>query len=196
MAIEVPFQVEFDIPHGVELTPAESANIMKLVGVRYASFMKRRFDTFSQGGGDWKPLAKSTLRARDRKVKKSKKKKTQAEAVVANHSILVDTGTLRGALNIGATGTGDGAELVTNVNPQESSVTMRFTGKIHPPPKDGKKKKDCKGLTIAALAAIQHYGSQERNIPARPILVEPNAEQMGKLEDLIRRQVKKAYETR
>ncbi len=33
-------------------------------GVRYRSFLQRRFLAFSRGGGDWPPLAASTIRAR------------------------------------------------------------------------------------------------------------------------------------
>ncbi len=195
--MEVPIQVEFEIPKGLDLTPTETAKIMKFAMKRYSDFMQRRFDNFSKGEGNWKPLAKSTLRARDRKADKLRKgkKKTQAETIATNHSILRDDGILMNAMVVDKEGNGKYATVTTNATPTESVATLSFKAINHPPPKEGKKK-SYKGITMAALAAIQHYGSQERNIPARPILVEPNAEQTAQLESLIARQVKKAYETR
>ena len=35
-------------------------------GSRYSAFIRRRFDQFSRGGGDWPPLAASTIYARSR----------------------------------------------------------------------------------------------------------------------------------
>lgn len=55
--------------------------------VRYYAETKRNFQRNSRGGGQWKPLASSTL--------KQKKKKT---------SILIRTGTLLGALGVKAPG--------------------------------------------------------------------------------------------
>ena len=46
---------------------AVAKRVMRKWTARLRSFLYRRFDIFSKGGGDWKPLAESTLRARRRR---------------------------------------------------------------------------------------------------------------------------------
>jgi hypothetical protein len=59
-------------------------------GARFRSFVQLRFDKFSKGGGDWKPLADSTKRARRGARKGAKGARSFA--------LLRDTGTLFMAL--------------------------------------------------------------------------------------------------
>lgn len=61
---------------------------LRQFAARIRSFWAQRFDRYSKGGGDWKPLAPSTLRRR----RKGKGSGLQA-------AILVDTGTLKGSFN-------------------------------------------------------------------------------------------------
>lgn len=56
--------------------PVEKA--LKQWGVRYRSFVQLRFDKYSKGGGDWKPLAQATIDAR-RKGKDTKKRIKKAK---------------------------------------------------------------------------------------------------------------------
>jgi len=37
---------------------------LKVAVLRYSAFSRRRFNQYSRGGGDWAPLAKSTVDAR------------------------------------------------------------------------------------------------------------------------------------
>jgi len=37
---------------------------LKVCVLRYSAFTRRRFNQYSRGGGDWAPLAKSTVDAR------------------------------------------------------------------------------------------------------------------------------------
>jgi hypothetical protein len=64
----------------------------KKVLAMYAFFAMRRFDIFSRGGGDWKPLAQSTIKGRKHKGKNNARSPA---------SILRDTGTLFRSLSIG-----------------------------------------------------------------------------------------------
>lgn len=97
----------------------------------YAAFTRRRFNTFSRGGGDWKPLARSTALARNRIANAGKSRGGKGggsaggvgsrSSLFRNRggglspvfgrnggartfSILRDTGTLFNALAIGAKG--------------------------------------------------------------------------------------------
>jgi len=95
---------------------------LKLWGVRYRSWAQQRFNAFSKGGGDWKPLADSTIAKRRRGTKSNQQKLKEIwSARVALHkkdsktadvlggqvSILRDTGLLFNALSpmfVGAPG--------------------------------------------------------------------------------------------
>lgn len=92
---------------------------------RYAGFIRRRYVQNSAGGGDWAPLALSTIKARARGKKGSKAhsrrgggggrntkrsflaRDTRRGTLVASprsYNILRDTGVLLGSLSIGAKG--------------------------------------------------------------------------------------------
>lgn len=73
---------------------------IKQWAVRYRAFVQERFDAFSKGGGDWPPLAASTIRRR-RKGKKIRMTTMSGQSdrfQVRTASILRDTGTLFQAL--------------------------------------------------------------------------------------------------
>jgi len=114
--------------------------------VRYSAFVRKRFNTYSRGGGDWEPLKDSTKKGR-RKGKGS-----------GNAAILKDTGTLFGALTIGSRG-----NLTDRIS---AGVEFGFGGSDRHP--DGT-------MTVKRLAEIHQKGSSRRNIPARPIIVMPDA---------------------
>ena len=115
--------------------------------VRYSAFVRRRFNTFSRGGGNWKPLKDST--------KKGRKRGKGAGSA----AILKDTSTMFGGLTIGARG---------NLNKRiAGGVEFGFGGNDRHP--EGK-------MTITRLAEIHQKGSSRANIPARPIIVQPDAQ--------------------
>ena len=60
---------------------------MKQWGVRYRSFAQERFDAFSKGGGDWPPLAPSTI-ARRRAAQSSRKKPKPSKELGAVESFV------------------------------------------------------------------------------------------------------------
>ena len=68
--------------------PGPVTDMVKQWGARYLTFIRRRYVRYSRGGGDWKPLAPSTVR-----------KRRGGRAMV-----LVDLGILLGALTIGQPG--------------------------------------------------------------------------------------------
>ncbi len=171
-------------------TPATAALIRQLEGMsgagsqamaelrtrwaaRYSTSMRRRFAANSAGGGDWAPLAVSTLKAR--RTGKAKKRKSSQFGRAKDGStrlvlgvkaaILRDTSLLFNALQINSGG--------NKIDPIDGGVSFGFGQVPHPPGT----------MTIARLAAIHHGGTQ--HIPARPILVAPDPDtQRGMASDL------------
>lgn len=175
---------------------------LKLMSERYLAFLLRRFVNSSRGGGEWPPLALKTIKARRKGVKI---KKGNAEQVSIGHhfknvAILTDTGTLRNALDINKRFVG--SERKISVVGSRAEVTVGFSrSMMHPPPTDRRKdrskpRKPGTPITISELAAIHHYGNTERNLPARPILVKPDAMTVRKLEKILEEEMKKQYEIR
>jgi hypothetical protein len=86
--------VQYDL-NGPSNGPVRAA--LRQWGPRYGSFVQLRWTKQSRGGGEWAPLAPSTLKRRrkgkkkkdEKKDKKKTKKKKRIEA-----AILIDTGTL------------------------------------------------------------------------------------------------------
>ena len=130
-------------------------------GLRYRSEMQERFDRFSKGGGDWPPLAASTIRRRrkgkGRTVKIGSTIRTVARGTV---SILRDTGTLFMALQ--PQFSGRPGQLQEDIPYGER---VGFGGPAQHP----------KGaLTVGALAAIHHAGGKRGRPPQRTLLVDPS----------------------
>lgn len=158
-------------------------------GVRYLAFTRRRFVAYSRGGGDWKPLAPSTILARRAKgggtrsaqrakLRRQRKRSRDAGRIAAitariqavesgaGVSILRDTGTLLAALSPGAPG-----NLFRFVS---RGVVVGFENSRHP---SGK-------ATIAQIAAWHNLGGRGGRLPRRTILAPPDAAtQRGMLED-------------
>lgn len=136
---------------------------------RYSAAMIRRFNTFSRGGGDWRPLAQSTLakrrsggQANFRKDRGARSQRSFAAfdtrrgmLVQADkaYSILKDTGALFGALTIGARG----------------NLTQRGRGTITFGIEGGL---SGKGTTIGQIARYHQSGGGR--LPKREILVQPS----------------------
>lgn len=157
---------------------------LKVSLLRYEAFTRRRFNAFSRGGGDWAPLAKSTIEARrgggkakggvdfgggrslrggkaSRGARSSIARDTRKGGALVSAggtvSILRDRGFLFNALTIGSTG--------NKVTDLRNGIAYGFSNAPHAV--------DAK-LSIARLATIHHYGSRVKGIPARPILVHPD----------------------
>jgi len=109
----------------------------KKIVARYSAEMRRRFST--QGDGDWQDLSPETIRKRRKKSNRP----------------LLDTGTLRRALTVGAAG--------NHYQNDRRGIEFGFgdTGKSN----DGKR-------TIGEIARFHQYGMG--NNPKREILVEPS----------------------
>ena len=115
--------------------------------------MAKRYEGFTkrwfatEGGGSWPDLKETT---------KKRRRKGRGRG---GPKVLVDTGVLRRSLIIGDTG--------NYLRYGRFSVEYGFANKRHP---------EARGLTIRKLAVIHQEGSSKRNLPARPILVEPDSQ--------------------
>lgn len=142
---------------------------------RYEAFTRRRFNQYSRGGGDWAPLTVATIRARNARLagkpkrrgstnagfsslaRKQRRGRTVALVAApggARVSILRDTGTLFGALTIGAQGND------TRDIPNGIRYGLGGPGR-HPG-----------GPTIAQIAAWHDQGAGHN--PRRQILADPD----------------------
>lgn len=121
---------------------------IKQWAVRYRSFVRERFDKFSKGGGNWRPLSKRTLAGR---------RKGKGVGLVA--AILRDTGTLMAALQ--PTFTRKPGALERNI---PFGVRVGFGGPAKH--KGGK-------ATIADIASFHQEG--KGSLPKREIIVSPSS---------------------
>ncbi len=130
---------------------------LKKWAARYRSFAQLRFDRFSKGGGNWKPLAPSTLRRRRKGKRKNVRKAT----------ILRDTGTLFAALD--PTFTSRPGQLETNI---PFGVTVGYGGPGRHP----------KGrATIADIASFHQEGGP--HLPKRELIVGPDSKTLTAMAD-------------
>ena len=142
-------------------------------GARYLTFARQRFVRYSRGGGDWKPLAPSTLKQRrgaKRRRTRSRRAhtKTTTRGSARRVAILRDTSTLLNALTIGAPG-----NLYKLIR---KGIRVGFGGPSRHP----------KGKMTIRDIAVAHDEGQGR-LPKRQILVEPDQRTVtGMLSDLRR----------
>ena len=137
-----------------EQNPVRDA--IKQWAARYRSFVQLRFDKFSKGSGNWKPLALSTIRRR----RKGKGKGRRA-------SILRDTNTLFTVLN--PTFTNRPGQLQKNI---PFGVTVGYGGPGRYP--GGK-------ATVVDIASFHQKGS--RFLPKREIIVQPDGKTLRAMAD-------------
>ena len=131
--------------------------------VRYRSWAQQRFNSFSRGGGNWKPLAPSTI-----------KRRRGAGKMV---SILRDIGLLFGAL----------APAFQNAPGQFEArgpwrVEVGYGGN-HKYPNGN--------VTIADIASFHHFGTSR--IPKREIIVDPPSTLVQQMREDARRNLLDAY---
>lgn len=128
-------------------------DVLKKWAARYRSFAQLRFDRFSKGGGNWKPLAPSTLRRRRKGKRKNVRKAT----------ILRDTGTLFAALD--PTFTSRPGQLEKNI---PFGITVGYGGP-HRHPKGR--------VTIADIASFHQEGGPR--LPKRELIVKPDGKTLA-----------------
>lgn len=172
--------------------PPRFAQMFAQWAKRYETFVRRRFVIQSRGGGEWAPLAKSTVERRRgplqskrlAQIASGKRRIKSGEATflardterggrlvpaAKSYAILRDTGILFNALAIRAYG--------NKMRPIPYGVVYGFAQTPH----------GANGPTIAGLAAIHHRGNARRKLPARKILVQPDAAtQIGMTNDAAR----------
>jgi hypothetical protein len=174
--------------------PAPVAAMFNQWASVYSVFTIRRYNRNARGGGDWAPLALSTINARRdaapsavagiRKREKqirsgrggslgpqflardTKRGSLNLVRVARKASILIDTGILRNAVQAGAAG-----NKITNI---PGGIRYGFSAMGHAGKGKGRP------MTVGRLATIHHFGS--RRIPARPILVRPDAATLRRFE--------------
>lgn len=144
---------EKEIERQLQGAPGPIHDCFELWAVRYRSYLQQRFDTYSRGGGNWKPLDAKTLKAR-RNPKRNIPLKT---------AILRDTGTLFTALTpvfIGSPGA------LQQFVPYGIKVgyggNQRYIDDKNHPQK----------ATIADIAAFHNNGAMP-HLPQRQIIVDP-----------------------
>lgn len=193
--------------------PPPIARMFDQWGHRYETFIRRRFDRYSKGGGDWAPLALSTGNARRAPARRSAASPLRTGAASSlfrdtarggalvgtgrRASILVNTGILKAALTIGARG--------NQFKQIPGGVRYGFGPEKHPAGKKALSAESIRGLTsrraklknlpnIDQLAAFHQYGG--KHLPARPILVPPDAATLRGMQNDGARAMKAIFEGR
>ena len=128
------------------------SRVFKQWAVRYRRFSQKRFKRMSSGG--WTPLKKQRKRDITAAKKKRKKKRRTRSA-----KILVDSGTLRSALNPTVTSQPGGILDLTT-----GGVDVGYGGPARHP--------NSKGSSIAEIAGYHQEGAG--NLPERLIIVLPD----------------------
>ena len=138
-----------------------------LWALRYSAYLRRRYVRLSRGSGEWDDLANSTKRQR----RGARRGSTGSR----KFSVLVDTGILKQAVNVGAKG---------NLNKKlRDGIRFGIGGNTRHP--EGK-------LTIGQLAVFHHEGNRRKGLPARPIIVAPDRKTNRALEQQMVRALKRA----
>lgn len=155
--------------------------------IRYSAFIRKRFSTYSRGGGDWPPLALSTIKARRGPDKKRAARRARngvasgstrardtargskiVEVAGRSVSILQDTGVMARALNIGQTGNYNAAT--------PWGIEFGFAGVQHSP-----------GESASIAQIAMHHNEGGKHLPKREILVQPDqATAVSMSRDLLR----------
>ncbi len=135
-------------------------------GARYRGFVQERFVKFSRGGGDWKPLTKSTLRRR---------RKGKGRGVDA--AILRDTNTLFAALDTEFTRAP--GQLQENI-PQ--GIRVGYGGPSRYPGGTA---------TIADIASFHQEG--KGRLPVRKMIVDPSQQVLNAMAKDAERALEKFY---
>lgn len=156
-----PLSVAFGALGGLRL----QHRILRAWEAIYKGFIYRRFDRYSKGGGDWAPLAASTLRRRRR------------GRGTGSPAILRDTGMLFAALNPNVVG--DPAkvmELITTGTHWE--INVGYGGPQRYPD----------GASVSDIASFHQTGGP--HLPQRKIIVPPDQETLDRMAEAARQEIK------
>ncbi len=137
---------------------------IKQWGARYRSFALLRFVSFSKGGGDWQSLAPTTI---------ARRRAGSGPGQVA--AILVDTGTLRSALDVQFTR-----------KPGALEETIPFGVRVG---YGGPSAHPGGGATVADIAKFHQEGTSR--VPKREIIVEPDAKTVAAMAEDMHRAIQK-----
>jgi len=171
--------------------------MLKLWGQSYRSFAQLRFDKFSRGGGDWAPLAQSTIRSR--------RKGTEPEQ---NRSSLART------VSGGLTSSGGSFTILRDTNVLFRVLDPKFTRKPGQVEEDipfgirvgyggsskhrSTRKRDVKGRfasgsgkAISDIAAFHQEGGG--HLPQRRIIVDPNQVTVNEMARFARQAIERSY---
>ena len=130
---------------------------LRAAGGAYMGFIRERYVDYSRGGGNWPPLAPSTIRSR-RKGKGKQARQTaaifQAQGMPAGAaSILIDTGTLLGSITPGQHKTEDIPA----------------------------------GVRVGTEVEYAKYHQRGQGVPQREIFVQPNQRTVDRIHDILER---------
>lgn len=159
-----------DIRRGLAGGAGPIRNALRVWAAMYRGFAQERFKRASRGGGEWPALKEATVKRRRRGRRKSK---------ASRASILWDTGTLVGALmpRFG----GVPGQLQEDI---PFGVRVGYGRDLHP--------RTNGAVTVQDLAAWHQTGAG--NLPAREIIVEPNARTVqlmaNEMKDAVRKSLK------
>lgn len=179
------------------------------IGRRYSAFVTRRFDQFSRGGGDWAPLALSTLRS---KLRKGKKGQAYTVGSRGGQTVrrLVTTGksdrstlardTRRGGAMVGFSGRA--AAILVETGVLRNALAIGGAGNYVQAIPDGVEfgikggehpaQGGAAGPSIARLAAMHNAGAPP-HLPQRQILAMPDQQTIRGIESDVRRAVGEAF---
>ncbi len=173
--------VKMDLKTKTNLERIGSSSILaKSLASRYRESMRKRFISFSKGGGDWPPLDEKTVGTTIKKSRPNEtrtikpirdtqnkaKKIPKASRTSKKHPILRQTGQLLEGLNPSLSSSG--SEKITDFN----TVAVGFSNSNHVN----------SNLSISRIASIHHYGE---GVPKRTILVMPDNQAIDKMRKLI-----------
>lgn len=156
-------------------------DVLLLWAFRYRSYIQLRFDTFSKGGGNWKPLANTTIEARRKGTKSNVKAlrdlstKTGKKTVPAagGFAILRNTGTLFAAL---------APIYVGSPGALEEQIKYGIRVGYGGPQRHIGKGAAKSSATIADIASFHQNGAMPR-LPKREIIVDPSPALIQQMSD-------------
>lgn len=168
MTVKVDLRPLIDLKNMFALTSPRRRKIFKQWAFIYRTFVRRRFNIFSRGGGDWPALSSKTIAQRRTgpRVKKIGRRIT----------ILRDTGTMFAALSPRFRSSPGALEkMVTD------GVVVGFGGVAkHPAGK----------ATIADIAGFHDEG--RGHLPQRRIIVDPDHKAIDRMRSVVVREARKA----
>lgn len=159
--------------------PPEMRKAADIAGLRVLTQWRTDFNRNSRGGGDWKPLSLDTIRARHKAARGNKTvgKPSQRKARVGRktvatartHAILVNTGLLRGSLQVG----NPGNIYADIVGEHLAGKRVGVGGSTQAVSKTKKGVKPA-GITLGELARIHNdgRGNNPRRVIAQPLTQE------------------------